>query len=329
VRIDEFREELDALVAQQPAPFIHIHPRRALRQRRSRIVAIGSAIALAGIVTTSAVVIDRHTDRTALDLELIATSRPPAGSALVAETVTLTYQKGARVLERQFAGRLEIDFRAGSAIAVLRPPGNDDPAEISAHRVVDGDSFIRYPASDRAALALPTEWVGIRGGADAPGYFGAEVPSLAPSSVLTHLGSGREDIYRSVEVVGNDIVGGIGTTHYRLVADPDALRGELVGAGMAEQLVALVDFEETTELWVDEDRLIRRVRVSQREAIPLAGWTISVTFDQRVIEYGNRVERVVPPHAADVTWLSPAELGRRFGKADPFEPLRSDDAGSP
>lgn len=318
MRIAEFREQLDVLVAQQPTPVGHVHPRRAYRQR-SWGITIGVLVGLVGAVTGSALVVDRRADRAELGLELIATSRPPAGSALLAETVTLTYEKGARTLERRFAGSLEVDFRAGSAVAVLRPPGNADPAEISAHRLVDGDSFIRYPDSDRAALALPTEWVGIRGGANAPGYFGAEVPSLAPTSVLTHIGSGREDIYRSVEVVGNDIVAGIATIHYRLVADRDALRNQLVGAGMAAQLVGLVDFEETTELWVDEDRLVRRVRVAQRETIPLAGWTISVTFDQRVLQYGNRVEPVVPPPPADVTWLSPAELGRRFGQADPFE----------
>ncbi|MFL6205212.1 MAG: hypothetical protein ACJ739_07645 [Acidimicrobiales bacterium] len=161
--------------------------------------------------------------------------------------------------------------------------------------VIDGDTlYLRSPLfglftdADRWLSASAQE-LGAAGG------FG--VGSTDPTTLLEALrGVGRDP-----EVVGQEEVRGVPTTHYRaamsladaLAEVPEAQRAEAEAA--FEQLGDLDTAEVPVDVWVDGDDLPRRVRMDMGAVLAgLAGGPGRATMTLELFDYGQPVEIQVP-----------------------------------
>ena len=165
----------------------------------------------------------------------------------------------------------------------------------------DGKSWIRMDLREATKeMGLDIAQFGGAGGSDA-------------TRTLDHLRATGD-----VEKEGEEEVRGVKTTHYRAVVD---LRKypELVPASEREEaergienLIEMTGEEEIpTDVWIDDDNLIRRMRQQMEMRIPGAG-SIEMDMSFELFDFGRRVAIEPPPadDVQDVTDLA-AEQARR------------------
>jgi hypothetical protein len=135
-----------------------------------------------------------------------------------------------------------------------------------------------------------------------------------PAATLRYLRTVSDD----VEKVGREDVRGVATTHYRATIDfrryPDLVpeeRREAARRSVA-RLVELNGGRETVdvEVWVGDDRLVRRMKWEQAMRMPGQSQTIEGSYSTDFYDFGTRV-RIDPPPAdetKDVTDETVAQL---------------------
>jgi hypothetical protein len=131
-----------------------------------------------------------------------------------------------------------------------------------------------------------------------------------PSHALAYLRAASDE----VEEVGTEDVRGVETTHYRMtvelarVADaaPPEQRDDL--RAQTEQLRELSGISEVpTEVWVDDEGLVRRQRLTYRNMRFAPGQEGDMTLTMELFDFGVEVD-VEPPPADEVT-----EIGELLG----------------
>jgi hypothetical protein len=112
--------------------------------------------------------------------------------------------------------------------------------------------------------------------------------------------------------LGRETVGGVETTHYRAAVDPKELALAQVQGEAREQLEqALAAAKVVTlpiDVWVGDDGLVRRLRLTMPDVASGTTGAGSVTFTEELSGYGEQVD-VALPDDADVFDFSSIKLG--------------------
>ncbi len=121
-----------------------------------------------------------------------------------------------------------------------------------------------------------------------------------------------------VEKLGSERVRGVGTTHYKAEVDLRKYPDRLPESQREQARVAvekLVDMTGSStypmELWIDDDDLVRRVKVAYELKPPGQQESSSFSMTMEFYDFGTRID-VTPPPEKDVQDL--AELARRLGR---------------
>ncbi|HEX8205285.1 MAG TPA: LppX_LprAFG lipoprotein [Solirubrobacteraceae bacterium] len=111
-----------------------------------------------------------------------------------------------------------------------------------------------------------------------------------------------------LEELGTETIDGVETTHYKGVVDlrkyPDTLpEGEREQARRnVDKLIELAGTSTTpTEVWIDEDSLVRRQKMTMSQKKPVETKT---EMDVRYTDFGKDVDIQAPENAKDVTDLA-------------------------
>ena len=124
-----------------------------------------------------------------------------------------------------------------------------------------------------------------------------------PSQALQYLRAASDD----VEEVGREEVRGVPTTHYGMAVDLRKVVGQAL-EGQREQLRASIDqiialsgvHEVPTEVWIDDDGLARRVRLTYENMGFAPGAQGDMTMMMDLYDFGVDVD-VEPPPQDEVT----------------------------
>jgi hypothetical protein len=249
-----------------------------------------------------------------------ATSTIDAGTARVAMTMTMSTPEVGDV-SIAVDGALHFgtgDGQMSMAMPLMAEFGDlGDDIAVDA-RIVDGVMYLRYP--ERFAHMLGgTPWVSI----DLRGAFGEQNQGMLgpfgqadPTQYLEYLAA----VSSSVEEVGRESVREVPTTRYHATFDfekaVDQVPAETLDAlGIdadtfdehLERMRAAVGAEAPVDVWIDDDGLLRRMRME----MDVAGQTAAI--DMELYDYGVDVAVEAPP-ADQVRDMSSmlGELGERY-----------------
>jgi hypothetical protein len=161
--------------------------------------------------------------------------------------------------------------------------------------VVDGDTFyIRSPLFEMFTGA--SSWLSMSPD-EVAGGGGLGVGSSDPTSLLESL----RGVAGEPEVVGQEDVRGVETTHYRATMSlaealeevPEGERAKVEAA--LEQVGELDDAAVPVDIWIDGDDLPRRMRLDMGAALgALTGSEGSMTMTLELFDYGEPVDIEVP-----------------------------------
>jgi hypothetical protein len=225
--------------------------------------------------------------------------------AMLGETFEVTasgaFDAGGQMALTMDMGSVVDELAAGTDETV--PDGFSDPWEV----VADGDTiYMKVPML--GMMLGDVGWISMTPddlGADASD-LGLGAGAFDPSKMLESLrGVGGEP-----QVVGEEAVRGVETTHYRVEIDlADALAAvpeserESVEASL-EQLGDLSGAVIPVDVWIDADDLPRRLQMDMTGAFgELTGEDAGMTMTMEVFDYGADVDIEVPP-ADEVTPFS-------------------------
>jgi hypothetical protein len=112
--------------------------------------------------------------------------------------------------------------------------------------------------------------------------------------------------------LGRETVGGVGTTHYRASVDAKEYALANVRGEAREQLERVLGAAKVVtfpvDVWVGDDGLVRRLRLTVPDVTPNQTGGGSVTFTEELSGYGEPVD-VALPDDADVFDFSSIKLG--------------------
>jgi hypothetical protein len=156
------------------------------------------------------------------------------------------------------------------------------------------------------------------------GWLSMAADDVGTSAGALGLGAGAFDFTQTLdalrgtvgepEVVGQEEVRGVATTHYRASMDlaealeqaPAEQRAQLEAAFGQLESGALGDAEIPIDVWIDDDDLPRRMRLSMDPMLAaLDARDGSITMTMELFDYGDDVSIAIPP-ADEVTPLSEA-----------------------
>jgi hypothetical protein len=179
--------------------------------------------------------------------------------------------------------------------------GEEIPVELgdgAMEMVADGDTiYIRSSLFEM--FAGTTDWLSMSAedlGADAE-TLGLGATTSDPTKILESL----RGVTGEPEVVGQEDVHGVATTHYRAtmsLADavaqvPQARRAEVEAA--LEQLGEVGDAEMPVDVWIDGDDLPRRMTLDMGAAFgAIAGEDAGATMTIELFDYGQPVDIEIP-----------------------------------
>jgi hypothetical protein len=207
---------------------------------------------------------------------------------------------------RNQKGRMTIDMSdIGEAVG-------QDAESWKGEQIIDGFVvYMRIPAFSET-LGSSTPWLKLdlkkaseMQGLDI-GQF-SQVNQGDPTQMLQFLRS----VSDKIEEVGRDEVAGVDTTHYRATIDlrryPDTLPPEEREAAResAERLIEQLGSNTIpSEVWVDDDDLVRRIRTNFEMKVPTGtGGEVDVDLDFTIdlLEFGVEGGDFTPPPADQVT----------------------------
>ena len=176
------------------------------------------------------------------------------------------------------------------------PPGFDEPWEV----VADGSTmYMRAPVFEMFGVS---GWLSM-----SPEDMGttAEEMGLGPGSYdFTQTLESLRGVIGDPEVVGEEEVRGVATTHYRASMDlsealanaPAAQREELKAAfEKLESTGDLGDAEIPGDIWIDEDDLPRRMRMEMDSMFAALGMDDgSMTMTMEMYDFGEDVDIEIP-----------------------------------
>lgn len=202
-------------------------------------------------------------------------------------------------------GSLTLAIALGNSPQVVQALGS---STLRIQELIDGDTlYLKLPAGITSKLpsldARPWLKLDLTNAASTAGSSGlssllGNPGSSNPSQLLQYL---RGASGGSMTNLGGQVVGGIQTTHYRGEIDLDRVAASLPPASRASARQAITALEQATHLhqipvdvWVDNQHLVRRMRVSFSETLPTGpalGTEITVDF----LQYGPQAPPSLPP----------------------------------
>lgn len=221
------------------------------------------------------------------------------------EPLVMTGESQAELSGRRYRGDMEFP------LALLGEEGAGSRTQSTSIIKDDSVFYFNFPFLTEA-LQSPTEWIRIDVQSLPAGS--AEIRSLAsgqndPSQVINYLRGATGD-FRKVGEMG---LSGVPTTQYRGTIDLD-LAAERAPAEMRERVEASRSEVETqlgttaiaTEVWIDDDGLVRQVRFVY--PLPGDGSQGRVVFTTDLSDFGLHVDVTPPPdgQVTDVLELIPA-----------------------
>lgn len=181
----------------------------------------------------------------------------------------------------------KVDFARGRASATLTPP----PPQPSIEVVIDGTTTYVRATGPYQAAAQGKAWVVVPafsgGGALTASFTGAGDPLLSLEALR------KKGALRSVAEEGVDEVRGVRVTRYRAELDPAAAIGAMRGLQVVQARATV---------WVSDDGLVRRQRMTTTIGVPGAAvtgtnrptqWTAEMTLE--LFDFGTPVQIEVPP----------------------------------
>ncbi|MDQ3934878.1 MAG: hypothetical protein M3340_09655 [Actinomycetota bacterium] len=178
--------------------------------------------------------------------------------------------------------------------------------------------YMRTPAFAQQ-LGAKKPWIklNLRQAGQALGVDAGQLSQLGgndPRQMLDQIRS----VSGEVEKLGSERVRGEDTTHYKAEVDLRKYPDRLPEAQREQARVAverLVDMTGSStypmELWIDDDDLVRRVKVAYELNPPGQQQTSSFSMTMEFFDFGTPID-VTPPPAKDVQDL--AELAERLGR---------------
>lgn len=179
-------------------------------------------------------------------------------------------------------------------------PGAADNGSVE--MILDGDMmYMRMPflepmlPAGKRWVAMDLETVGKQAGVDLRALMQAS-QNNDPSSTLEMLRGVSEG---DVEVVGQDNVRGVSTTHYRATIDLDKAL-EAAPEDGADQIRALVQQAGVpnrlpVEVWIDDDGLLRRYVQTIEMTVEGTDQPIGQSLTMEMFDYGVQVDVERPP----------------------------------
>jgi hypothetical protein len=226
-------------------------------------------------------------------LELVATGAYDVS----AQQMAMSMDMGAMFEQMAAAAGEEIPLELGDGVLEM---------------VADGDTV--YMRSSLFEMFAGTRgWLSLRAtdlSSDA-GSLGLGAAASDPTKILESL----RGVTSEPEVVGQEDVDGVETTHYRatlsladaLAEVPESQRAEVEAA--LGQLGRVGDAEVPVDVWIDGEGLPRRMTLDMGAAFgAIAGEAVGATMTIELFDYGQPVDIAIPP-ADEVTPFSDVMAG--------------------
>ena len=177
----------------------------------------------------------------------------------------------------------EVDFRSGDGSMRVRYQTPTEPGYLLYEvMVVDGVTFLQPPGMEAASGS----WVMSEG----PALLAPLDLSASPESFIELLSHASDDF----EIVGEEEVRGIATTHYRVEIAGDRLFETILGTsadktGESDGPSSISGDPVTVDVWLDGEGLLRR----ETFEIPLG--SEPRRFSLEIFDYGVEVDVEAPP----------------------------------
>ncbi len=202
------------------------------------------------------------------------------------------------------------DANSGRSRIALRVPVAGQAPQIVTAVSDQRTAFIRS-AAFAAELPPGKEWLGMEPllGHDPRSALGAGPGAQGTIEMLKAAGG-------EVEELGQGMVGGAETTHYKAtielsrVAEVMTEQGDAGLAREYERLAERTPYPIPVEVWIDDQGLARLVRTVQQLPIPSGGPTVTMDMRMELFDFGARPRIELPPpgRVLDTTPILRAEL---------------------
>ncbi len=289
-----------------------------LRGRRAAVAAAFAAVAAAVVAagcgggsTSSALSLD--------PVAAAATKSQSAGAARVRLSIAVSGPQG-KTFRMRGTGAIDgassdLRFRLGSLLGPAgMPSGAISQLARGSLRAItleeDGDYVVYVRLGSLLSSRLPggQQWLkldlskmGKSAGVDLSKLLSGG--QLQPGDLLSLLATEGAKIHK----VGSDTVNGAATAHYRVVVDTRARLKELGSPLLAAVAARMPKVPE--DVWIGNDGLVRRVRVSFD--LPHGGAPVHTALAMDLYDYGAHIDIAAPPsnQVFDATELAQQGLG--------------------
>jgi len=211
-------------------------------------------------------------------------------------------------------GRMTMDMSEFADLA----GDSDDPGDGIMEQVIDGFTvYMRWPlfaqqvGTDKEWVKMDLQELGEQQGFDFSALAGGSQGD--PTQQLDQLRATSGD----VEVVGDEQVRGVDTTHYRATIDleryPDTVRSadrERVRRSV-DRLIELTGQKTIpTEVWIGhETRRVHRMRFKNKFKVPNAPGSFEMDQTMELYDFGAPVPEIQPPPTSDTADLADLAAG--------------------
>jgi predicted small lipoprotein YifL len=212
-------------------------------------------------------------------------------------------------------GRMTLDMSDLTELAGGTPSAGDGIAE----EIIDGFTvWMRWPpfakqvGTDKEWVKLDLQKLGKQQGFDFSALAGGQGD---PTQQLDELRAASD----GVEVVGNETVRGVATTHYKATIDLERYPDVAAPADRdrvrrsVERLIELTGQKKVpTEVWIGhKTRRVHKMRVQTKVKIPNSGASLQMDQTMELYDFGVPVGDIKPPPASDTVDAADLAAGRQ------------------
>jgi hypothetical protein len=189
--------------------------------------------------------------------------------------------------QKLMSGDMDLTAMLGSKLPATAPPDAGQMAMVTQGLVgfIRARSFDTVPALKDKWLKFDIASMGAQSGVDI--RKAVDINSTDPGAILEQMKATAS----TVETIGKEDVRGVGTTHYRSTIDIEKFyreRNAIVDEAKFTKMLALYSGPISTEAWVGNDGLVRRIKNS----LPMKSANIDVEME--FFDFGTPVDITLP-----------------------------------